>query len=48
MRKFVAIYSTASIKDIHYSFEAPSKAAAMRFRKLKFSAKRVKIVERFS
>lgn len=45
MKNFVAIYNTPYLKDIHYSFQAPSKAAAMRFRKWKFSAKRVKIVE---
>jgi hypothetical protein len=45
MKNFIAIYSTATYKNIYYSFTAPSKAAAMRFRKAKFSAKRVKVVE---
>jgi hypothetical protein len=44
MKNFTAIYSTDSIKNIHYSFQAKSLAAAKRYRKEKFSAKRVKIV----
>lgn len=45
MKTYTAIYSTPFIKNIHYSFQAESMAAAKRFRKFKFSAKRVKIVE---
>jgi hypothetical protein len=45
MKNYVAIYSTESLKGIHYSFKAPSMAAAKRFRKFKFNVKRVRIVE---
>ncbi len=45
MKNYTAIYSTATIKNINYSFQAESMAAAKRFRKFKFSVKRVKIVE---
>lgn len=45
MKNYTAIYSTKTIKNIHYSFKAESIAKAKEFRKLKFSAKRVKIVE---
>jgi hypothetical protein len=44
MKNFTAIYSTDSIKYIHYCFQAKSMAAAKRYRKEKFSAKRIKIV----
>lgn len=45
MKMFTAIYSTKTIKNIHYSFYAKDMKEAKLFRKLKFSAKRVKIVE---
>jgi hypothetical protein len=45
MRNYTAIYSTEFLKNIHYSFKAASMADAKRFRKQKFSAKRVRIIE---
>jgi len=41
---FTAIYTTpGGIKKFRYSFSAPSIAAARRYRKYKFSAKRVRL-----
>lgn len=45
MKLYTAIYSTPSIKNCHYSFYAENMKAAKLFRKYKFSAKRVKIIE---
>ena len=45
MKTYTAIYSTESLKNIHYSFQAENMKAAKMFRKYKFSAKRVKIIE---
>lgn len=45
MKNFTAIYSTESIKNIEYSFQAENMAAAKRFAKWKFSAKKVKIIQ---
>jgi len=45
MKTFTAIYSTPTLKNINYSFQAKSMADAKRYRKNKFSAKRVKIIE---
>jgi hypothetical protein len=45
MKLYTAIYSTPSIKNCQYSFYAENMKAAKLFRKYKFSAKRVKIVE---
>ena len=45
MKKFRAIYSTAAIKNINYDFLAEDMKAAKAFRKVKFLAKRVRIIE---
>jgi len=45
MKTYTAIYSTPFIKNIRYSFQAENMNQARKFRKFKFSAKRVKIVE---
>ena len=44
MKLFTAFYSTKKYKNIHYSFYAKDMEEAKLFSKLKFSAKRVKIV----
>ena len=45
MKNYTAIYSTEKIKNIEYSFKAKNMSQAIKFRKEKFSAKRVKIIE---
>jgi hypothetical protein len=45
MKHYTAIYNSPTIKGIHYSFSAKNMNQAKKFRKFKFSAKRVKIVE---
>ena len=44
MKNFTAIYSTDSISNINYAFQAKSMAAAKRYASDKFSVK-VKIVQ---
>ena len=45
MRLFRAIYSTESIKNINYDFDAQNLTAAIEYSKWKFSAKDIRIVE---
>ena len=45
MKKFRATYSTAVIKNVNYDFYAEDMKAAKKFRKWKFSVKRVRIIE---
>ncbi len=45
MKNFKAIYSTTAIKNCEYDFAAKNMSQARKFRKYKFSAKRVKLIE---
>lgn len=44
MKLFTAIYNTKKYKNMKYCFYAENMNQAKKFRKIKFSAKRVKIV----
>ena len=45
MKEYTAIYSTESLKDIHYSFRSKDDESAIEFCKYKFSAKSIKLIE---
>ena len=45
MKNYKAIYNTQTIKNCEYDFAAKNMSQARKFRKYKFSAKRVKLVQ---